>query len=111
MSRETIKAPLKARVTYLGSAAGGKVSILNSDNGAAGTGAVWNFSPLLSRTDLIPGAKSSVKHLKFSITDLHPLEDAIIVRPAMLAGRIRVGEGGLQLVNLEVRILGNTRKQ
>ncbi len=111
VSRETIKAPLKARVTYLGSAAGGKVSILNSDNGAAGTGAVWNFSPLLSRTDLIPGAKSSVKHLKFSITDLHPLEDAIIVRPAMLAGRIRVGEGGLQLVNLEVRILGNTRKQ
>lgn len=72
-SDKPIAAPLKLRVVSLASSVG-VVSILDSSNGAAGSGAVWDFSNELPGGRLAPGATSRAKRLRFRLDQIGPFD-------------------------------------
>jgi len=94
-SKQTVSGPLKARVVSLQSDVGAP-AILDSANGLAGTGAIWDFSRSLQDDRLKPDETSAAVELRFRLSDLRSLRDG---------KRLRFG-----LVGFDVKILGRLQK-
>jgi len=94
-SKQTVLGPLKARVISLQSDVGAP-AILDSANGMAGTGAIWDFSRSIKEDGLKPDETSTDQDLRFSLSDLRPLREG---------KRLRFG-----LVGFDVKILGHIQK-
>src|SRR5688500_15733392 len=67
---DTVRGPLAIRVKRLGSGVSVPV-IVNAENGAAGTGAIWRFDEAL----IAPNAKSRSREFVFRLEDFAPLGD------------------------------------
>jgi len=72
-SDKAIAAPLKLRVISLTSSAA-VPSILDSANGVAGAGAIWDFSNELPGGRLAPGASGRAKRVRFRLDQVGPFE-------------------------------------
>ena len=94
-SKQTVLGPLKARVISLQSDVG-TPAIVDSANGLAGTGAIWDFSRSIKDDGLKPDEASTDQELRFRLSDLRPLRDG---------KRLRFG-----LVGFDVKILGHIQK-
>jgi hypothetical protein len=94
-SKQTVLGPLKARVITLQSDVG-LPAILDSANGMAGTGAIWDFSRSIKDEGLKPDETSTDQELRFRLSDLRPLREG---------KRLRFG-----LVSFDVKILGHVQK-
>lgn len=88
-SKDTLKAPLKARVLKLESELG-VAEILNADNGEHGTGAVWDFSSQLVNGKLASLKRSKPKTLVFRISDLRDLGQGKDLKSGILSLDARV---------------------
>jgi hypothetical protein len=87
-----ILGPVKVRVIALRS--GSAVpEVLDADNRAAGAGAVWDFSALLTKGRLAPGETSRPRRLRFRLNDLAPFK---------LDARLRLDS----LISVEAKVLG-----
>jgi hypothetical protein len=87
-SKETIAAPIRARVLTLESQLG-VPEITNADNGQHGTGAVWNFSSQLAGGKLASLKRSKPRTLTFHISDLRPLGQGKDLRTGVLSLDVR----------------------
>ncbi|MEW6742665.1 MAG: sialidase family protein [Planctomycetota bacterium] len=94
-SQLTLASPLKVRVIDLRSALG-SLEVTGADNGVAGVGAVWDFTPCLPGNTLAPGEATAPKRLQFKFTQRHPV------------WQHRSFED--RLVSLELRVLGQLAK-
>jgi hypothetical protein len=94
-SKHRLRGPLKARVIGLQSDVG-VPAILDSDNGLAGTGAIWDFSGALKEDGLKPDETSEARELTFRLSDLRSLRQG---------KRVRFG-----LVAFDVKMLGRAEK-
>jgi hypothetical protein len=94
-SKETLRAPFKARVVMLRSDLG-VPEIRNADNGRQGAGAVWDFTPFVKSGILKPDEQSEPKTLIFHLSNLKPF----------LQGK----EFKFGLVNLNTVVLGKMEK-
>jgi hypothetical protein len=96
-SKDTVRRPLKARVIRLSSELG-VPAIVGAVNGEAGVGAIWEWSDAIPATGLLPDSVSSLRTLRFHVSDLRPIR------------RPRQPGGGLSgLVRFDARIYGGTR--
>lgn len=89
-SIDTIRGPFKVRVLAVRSELAA-VRILDADNGLAGAGALWDFSSPLPGAQLLPGARSIPRKLRFQLSDVRSFRDE--------------DEFRLRLVTLEARVL------
>ena len=94
-SRDTVRGPLYMRLVTLRSQLG-VPSVVAADNGAAGVGAVWDFSGSIPQSGLRPDSGTAVRTFVFKLSDLRSLQPTK-VRPNFTSG----------LVHLDVRIYGN----
>jgi hypothetical protein len=94
-SRDTVHAPLKARVISLTSQLG-VPSVVGAANGLSTTGAIWDFGNTIGSRGLLPDSATAPRTLRFRLTDVRPLRVA--------------RQGGLNsgLVRFAVRLYGNT---
>lgn len=92
-SKATLVGPIKVRVLSLTSEFG-KPGIVNADNQELRSGAVWDFTALLTNQALKPGETSKDKRVEFSLTDVRPL------RP------LRLTDASTNFVTLRTKILG-----
>ena len=99
VSNDAIIGPIKARVILVRSDLG-VPSILSSDNGEPGLGAVFDFTPLLTNNRLEPRQKLKTKRLQFKLTDLRPIDS---LRPSP-------DWGLLQFIRIEFKVLGKLEK-
>ncbi len=90
-----MEGPVKVRVLTLESEIG-VPEIINADNGENGTGAVYDFSNVIPKGGLLSMKLSAPKTLTFRMSDLYPLGQGRDFRYSLL--------------NLDVRVLGNIRK-
>jgi hypothetical protein len=91
-SKETLIAPMKLRITDVGSQLAA-VEITNAENNVRGQGAVWTFNPADSSGKLSPDAKSEVKELAFHVSDIRLLHQP-------------TREPKLGLISLKAQVLG-----
>ncbi|MBI1872266.1 MAG: exo-alpha-sialidase [Acidobacteria bacterium] len=94
-SKDTVHGPVNVRVIALQSDVG-VPTIVNATNGAAGLGAVWDFSPLVKSGELKPDEVSDPLELRFRLDDVRALRQG---------QRSRFG-----LVNLDAKVLGHLVK-
>jgi hypothetical protein len=93
-SKETIVGPVKARIVKLGSDVG-RVSVVNTENGLDGAGAVWNFTPSLRGAALGPHERSEPIVLTFRVSDLRPFQQGrefrrnFVTLETVLLGKVR----------------------
>ena len=71
-SKDTISGPVKLRLRTLESELG-VPEVLGADNGERGTGAIWDFSSVVTGGVLVPGARSAERKLEFRIASLRGL--------------------------------------
>lgn len=71
VSKESIAAPLKLRVTELSSPLG-KVQVVNADNKITTVGAVWDFSSAVPSGELAGDSSTQPIELRFKFVDLNP---------------------------------------
>jgi hypothetical protein len=71
-SKENIIGPVKGRVCWINSGVG-RVSIVNADNKQAGSGAIWDFTPLLKGGKLKPDEKSEARQLVFQLSGVRSI--------------------------------------
>lgn len=94
-SPHTVEAPVKVRVLTLEPGLG-VPRIMDADNGEEGTGAVWDFTPMIDGGSLASMQLSAPKTLTFHLTDLRGLRQG------------RDLEGGI--LNLDTRVFANLSK-
>jgi hypothetical protein len=68
LSKDTVHGPMKVRAITLGSDFA-LVKATNADNRMTGTGAVWDFSPLLNNSELKSEESSQTRTLTFQLLD------------------------------------------
>ncbi len=98
ISTTFLNSPIKVRVVGLRTGTG-SVQITNADNRRTGTGAVWDYSDLLTGKILKPGQMTEAKRFEFHLTDIQPF------RPN------QYGKIVPELVNLETKVFGNVRAE
>lgn len=91
ISKDTLRGPIKLRVTSLSSGIG-VPEIVGSENLQRGIGAVWDLTKLIPESGLLPEMQSSTRTLEFHLSDLRTLQRQKNWHP--------------QLVSIEARILG-----
>jgi hypothetical protein len=71
-SRETVRGPLKLRVTRLASQLG-VPSVVGATNHMNGVGAILDFESTIPRAGLLPDSVGAARALTFRLTDVRPL--------------------------------------
>jgi len=97
-STETVRAPVKVRVTSLTSQLG-VPAVVGATNGAGTVGAIWDFSSLIPKNGLSPDSAAAPKTLTFRLSDIRG------IRHARQSGGFASG-----LVRFDARVYGRTSK-
>jgi len=98
-SESVLHGPIKARVVGLYSDLA-IPRVIDADNGAKGTGAVWDFTATLRDGELAPGETSKPRQLVFGLSDIRPFRQG----HDYAYGKSTQFRWGL--INLDVRVLG-----
>jgi hypothetical protein len=98
-SRETLRAPIRVRVTSLTSQLG-VPALQGADNGLRGVGAILDLSSLIPAGGLLPDSVSAPKAFNFRFSDLRPLQAGREFRALTSRG------GGYGLLHFDLRIFG-----
>lgn len=92
---DTLRGPVVVRVLDLRSAFG-VPALRNAENGAAGAGAILDFTDLTDGGQLAPGATTRAKPLRFTVAELdtivpsgHAISRLILMKSAVLARKTR----------------------
>jgi hypothetical protein len=93
-SKETVRAPVKVRLTTLTSQLG-VPAVVDASNGVKGRGAIWDFTATIPLGGLLPDSASAQRMLTFHLSD---------VRPMRLPTQQRGVTSGL--VDFEARVYG-----
>jgi hypothetical protein len=72
MGKDTVIAPLKARLVALRSPIG-VPRVVAADNGIVGVGAIWDLSATLPNGRLLPGATGTTRTFTVRLSDLRPI--------------------------------------
>jgi hypothetical protein len=72
-SKEVVRAPLKLRLTSMTSQLG-TPSVVNAENGASGTGAIWDFTSAMPAGGLQPDSTSAPRVMTFKLSDVRALQ-------------------------------------
>ena len=96
ISTDIIEGPVSVRSLTIESEFG-IPEITNAENGEKGTGAVWNFTPQLSKGRLLPMEASRPKILTFRISDLRSLAE--------------ISEFMASVISLDLRVYGKFRQE
>jgi hypothetical protein len=89
MSKDTVRAPFKARLVNLDSRIGSP-KVIGAENGVTGAGAVWNFTSLVPSGMLLPDSASTTTQLRFSVADRRPFMDGRTNSRSVLSASVRV---------------------
>lgn len=104
ISKTELHGPIKARVVTFGSEIG-VPRILNAENGANGTGAVWDFTSRLPGGVLAPGQVTKSLPLVFALADLRPFRQG---EEHFYHEDIRFRWG---LITVKLQVLGSSETQ
>ncbi len=96
VSKDTLRGPVKVRLVRLRSELG-VPAVVGAENGVAGPGAVWDFTPALPGGALVPAAESSGKQLTFRLSEFR----------SFLQGEV----WKTHLVTFDARVLGVPMKR
>jgi len=89
VSKDTVKAPFKARLVTLESRIG-TLKVLGAENGTEKAGAVWDFTNLVPSGVLPPDSASGTTEMRFSVTDRRPFTDGRFSPRSVLSASVRV---------------------
>jgi hypothetical protein len=89
-SKDTLRGPIKVRITKIESELATNVAILDADNGESGVGAVLDFSSLLPGNVLPPEGESRDRRVTFRISGLKPYRKGAEIRGHLFEARTQV---------------------